>query len=110
MSRTYFANAAAEATPILVASTSSGSPTTLIEPKSGDSGHRLTIRAWNTDSSARTLTVQWGGTATQNKIPYELPVGFGPVVVLEDFKMAEGVDVTAFASAANVVGILLEVA
>ena len=96
---------------IKVAATST--PGTTIHTATSTSGEidEITIYANNSDSSARTLTIELGGTTSpddvvQTSIP-ATPAGWTPIVVAH--RLTGGVVVKAFCSAANVVSVWAEV-
>ncbi len=64
---------------------------------------RVSLWAWNTDSVARVLTVEWAGvTSPDDTIQVNLPVNGAPQLVAS-LLLAQGKSVAAFAAAANVV-------
>jgi predicted phosphoribosyltransferase len=96
-----------QATPILVAATSSPG-TAIFMPSRRDAGRRLILKACNLHTASVVLTIEWGGTTTAYQVKHTLPSQSGEVLVL-DRPVAEGFDVAAFASVTNVVNVHREV-
>jgi len=97
--------------PIAVAATSS--PGTTIHTATSTSGDRdhITLWATNIDSSSRTVSLEWGGTGTSDRIgPITLAANSGPVLIADRWHLQGGLLVRAFASSANVVNITGKVA
>lgn len=64
----------------------------------------ITLYACNTDSSARLLTIEWGGTASpDDTIEVSLAADSGQVLVINNLRLQNSCIVRAFAAAANVV-------
>jgi len=66
------------------------------------------LYATNTDSAARTLTIQFGGTATLNQIQQTIPANSGLTLVIPGLILApsgSALTVYAYASVASVVNI-----
>ena len=96
--------------PIAVAGTSSGSPTTIhTTQNSATAFDEIWLYATNTDSSARTLTIQYGGSATVNQIQQTIPANSGLTLILPGLILSgtgsAGNTITAYASLTNVVNI-----
>lgn len=92
--------------PIKVAATAT--PGTAIHTAvSGTSGFdEVYLWATNTDSSARTVTVQFGGTTDPDDLivkAFSLPPNSPPIPIVTGQSLQNGLLVKAFASAANVV-------
>lgn len=96
-------SASTTGTMIAVAATST--PGTLLHtvPESGHQFQRLKVWASNTDSVNRTLTLQFGETATKGNVVISLGARRGPVLVIPDWKLSPGLSVRAFADSANVI-------
>jgi len=93
--------------PIKVVATSS--PGTLIHTALAGTESQENIWVWavNTDSTARTLTVQWGGTtAPDDAVPITIQPNEGIVLVVPGAPLNNGVLVKAYASSANVINII----
>ena len=92
---------------IKVVATATAGTTIHTGPTAAGTLHRITLYAVNTDTSARTLTVQWGGTSSpDDSITYSLQVNQGLILVAPALLIkgnATPLVVRAFASAANVV-------
>lgn len=90
---------------IKVAATSS--PGTLVHTatsSTADEWDEVWIWATNSDSSVRTLTIEFGGTTSPDDlIQVSLPVQAGMTLIVPGFPVQGGVVVRAFAAAANVV-------
>ena len=66
------------------------------------------LYATNTDSAARTLTIQFGGTATVNQIQQSIPANSGLTLIIPGLILApsgSAITVYAYASVASVVNI-----
>lgn len=62
------------------------------------------LYAFNSDTVDRTLTIEWGGaTAPDQNIVLTVPTKVGLMTVVPGLLLQNGLVVTAFASAANVV-------
>jgi hypothetical protein len=61
------------------------------------------LYAQNTDPVARNLTIEWGTVTTPNAIIVSIPAQSGLVLVVPGLLLQNGLLVTAFASAANVI-------
>lgn len=95
--------------PILIAATSS--PGTAIHSTGTSSSiiDNVTLYAHNTDTTARKLTVELGGTATANTIEVTIPAESGLMLVIPQLPLtgtgAAAKSVAAFCATANVVAI-----
>jgi len=96
-------------TMIAVAATSSPGTTIHTVPTSGLQYQRVKVWACNIDTSNRTLTIQWGGTATKDKIIISMGPQRGLVLVVPDMKLVAGDAVLAFASVANIINVYVGV-
>jgi len=96
--------------PIAVAGITSGSPTTIhTTQNSATAFDEIWLYATNTDSAARTLTIQYGGSGTINQIQQTIPANSGLTLIIPGLILAGtgsvGNTVTAYASVTNVVNI-----
>ncbi len=90
--------------PVKVAATST--PGTTIHTAHNTSYDELWLWATNTDSSARTLTIEFGGTTDPDNLitkAYSLPANSQPTQIVPGIPLTNAKIVKAFASAANVV-------
>jgi len=90
------------------------SPGTLLhggtESSSGEVWDVITIEACNIDASSnRTITVAWGGLATKDLVMYTLPIREGRVPVIIKGRLKRGLEVRAWASAADKINVYVEV-
>jgi hypothetical protein len=90
-------------TMIAVAATSSPGTTLHTVPSSGLQYQRVKIWACNIDTVNRLLTIEFGGTATKDKIVISMGPQRGLVLVVPDLKLAAGTIVRAFAAATNII-------
>lgn len=94
---------------ILIATTSGTGTTIHTGPTNTAHLHEIWLYAVNADTTARKLTVQWGGTTTPNdEIELTIPAESGLVLVTPGLLIkgaATALVVRAFASAASVVAI-----
>lgn len=92
--------------PIKVAATSIGSGTTIHTAVSGTSSiDEIYLWVTNTDTSARTLTIGWGGTTDPDSLllkAVSIPPSSTPLAVATGILLQNGLIVTAAASSANV--------
>lgn len=93
--------------PIKVTGTDSGGAVTLHTAVAGSSAwDEVYLWVTNTDSSARTLTIEWGGTTDPDHLivkALSIPANSPPICVVPGITLNNGGVVKAFASAANVV-------
>lgn len=92
--------------PIKVAATSSTGTTihTAVAGTTAGTFDEVWLWAFNSDTSDRTLTVEFGGTtAPDYNIVVTVPLKTGLMLVVPGLILQNGAVVTAFASAANVV-------
>lgn len=97
--------------PIKVAATVAGSATTIhtVTSTAGEM-EEVFIKAVNTDSSERKLTLLLGGTTNPDDyVETYLSAEGGPVEILDGHRMNGGVIIKAFADAANVVTLIVDV-
>lgn len=74
---------------------------------SGGTWDEIWIWAYNSDTVARTLTIQFGGlTAPDQNIVQTIPPGSGVVLVVPGLILQNSQVVTAFAAAANVITVM----
>lgn len=90
-------------TMIAVAATASPGTTLHTVPSSGMAFQRIKVWACNIDTVNRTLTIQFGGTATKDSIIITLGPQRGLVLVVPDLKLGVGSIVKAFGSVANII-------
>lgn len=92
--------------PIKVAATAT-TGTTIHTAIAGTSDmDEIFLYAFNSDSVSRTLTIEFGGTtAPDQNIVVDIPSKQGLYCVVPGLKLQNGLAVTAFASAANVITI-----
>lgn len=93
---------------IKIAATST--PGTTIHTATSESAEgrfdEIYLFATNTDSSARTVTIEWGGTTSPDDLivdAFSVPASVGPVLIVSGLVLRNSLVVRAFASAANVV-------
>lgn len=95
--------------PILVAATSSPGTTIHSTGTSSTIIDNVTLYAHNTDTTARKLTVEFGGTGTANTIEVTVPAEAGLMLVLPQLPLtgtgAAAKTVAAFCASTNVVAI-----
>lgn len=92
--------------PIAVAATASTGTT--IHATGTSAIDEVWLYATNTDSAARTLTIQFGGTATVNQIQQSIPANSGLTLIIPGLILApsgSAITVYAYASVASVVNI-----
>ena len=92
--------------PIKIAATSSPGTTVHAAVTGTTSYDEIWLWATNTDSTERTITVEWGGTSNpDDRIvnAYTLPANSPRILLIEGERLQNGLIVKAFASAANVV-------
>lgn len=76
-------------------------------PGAGGVWDEIWLWAYNSDTVARTLTIQFGGlTAPDFNIVQTIPPGSGAVLVVPGLILQHSLVVTAFAAAANVVTVM----
>jgi hypothetical protein len=82
-----------------------GSPGTLIHTaQSGTSGHsELWLYAFNSNTLGCTLTMEWGGTSSDDRTTITLPPGETDVIISPGFILNNGLAVHIYAATANVV-------
>jgi len=81
-------------------------PGTTIHTADGTATDEVWIYAMNTDSSARKLTLEWGGTTSPDDLmEIELDAEAGLVLLVPGLPVSGSVVVKAFADAADVVTI-----
>jgi len=92
---------------IKVDQTSGGGSGTDVHTTSSGKMERVTLVAYNTDSSARTLSVEWGGTTADDTLSFDLEANSEPRTIFSGLLGGTGTySIAAYASAANVVYIL----
>ncbi len=95
--------------PILIAATSSPGTTIHSTGTSGSIIDNVTLYAHNTDTTARKLTVELGGTGTANTIEVTVPAESGLMLLLPQLPLtgtgAAAKSVAAFCATTNVVAI-----
>jgi len=99
-------SAATTGVPIAVVATASTGTT--IHATGTSAIDEVWLYATNTDSAARTLTIQFGGTATLNQIQQTIPANSGLTLVIPGLILApsgSALTVYAYASVASVVNI-----
>ena len=99
-------SAATTGVPIAVVATASTGTT--IHATGTSAIDEVWLYATNTDSAARTLTIQFGGTATLNQIQQTIPANSGLTLVIPGLILApsgSALTVYAYASLASVVNI-----
>lgn len=89
---------------IKVAATST--PGTLIHTAHATSKDEIYIFANNTDTTARKLTIEWGGTTSPDDLlEVTIPAESGDMQVIAGKPLSGGLVVRAFAATANVVNV-----
>ena len=99
-------SAATTGVPIAVVATASTGTT--IHATGTSAIDEVWLYATNTDTAARTLTIQFGGTATLNQIQQTIPANSGLTLVIPGLILApsgSALTVYAYASVASVVNI-----
>lgn len=95
--------------PILVAATASPGTSIHSTGTSGTIIDNVTLYAHNTDTTARKLTVEFGGTGAANTIEVTVPAESGLMLVVPQLPLtgtgAAAKSVAAFCATANVVAI-----
>ncbi len=95
--------------PILIAATSSPGTTIHSTGTSGSIIDNVTLYAHNTDTTARKLTVELGGTGTANTIEVTIPAEAGLMLVLPQLPLtgtgSAAKTVAAFCATTNVVAV-----
>lgn len=108
---TYVATIASGSTngrPIKVAATSS--PGTTVHTAHATSLDEMYIWAVNTDTTARKLTIEFGGTSSPDDlIEITIQPEVGPVLVVDGVRVTGSVIIKAFAATANVIVLLSNV-
>lgn len=99
-------------TPVIASGSTNGKQIKITTTSSpGDTLHtahasdidEVTIWATNTDTSPRKLSVQLGGTATDDLIEITIPPESGEVLIVDAARLTGSVVVKAFCATANVV-------
>jgi hypothetical protein len=93
---------------IKVVATSIGSGTTIHTATSDATlPDIITVYAFNSDTSDRTLTLGWGGTTSPDDLvgPLTIPTQSGLVLVVADLILRNSLVVKAAASSANVIAL-----
>lgn len=94
-----------DGSPVKVAATATAG--TLIHTASATAKDEVYLWAVNTDTTARKLTIEWGGTtAPDNLIELTIQPEAGLVIVIPGLPLTNSKVVRAFAAAANVVNIV----
>lgn len=92
--------------PIKVAATAIGSGTTIHTGVSGTTSFdSVTLYVTNTDTSARTLTIGWGGTTDPDHLimkAVSIPASSGPIPIITGLRVNGGNVIVAAADTANV--------
>ncbi len=95
--------------PVLVAATAIGSGTTIHTAQSGTSFlDEIWLWVSNTDTSARTITIGWGGTTDPDHLTLKavsIPASSGPVCIAPGLVLQNSLIVKAAASTTNVLTI-----
>ena len=94
--------------PIAVVATASTGTTIHATGTSSTTFDEIWLYATNTSSSAVTLTIQFGGTATVNQIQQSIPANSGLTLIIPGLILApsgSAITVYAYASVASVVNI-----
>lgn len=86
---------------ILVSATST--PGTTIHTAHASATDEVWLWAFNTDTTARKLTIEFGGTSTGDTIELTIPAEGGALLVIPGFIIKNGLVVRAFAATTNVV-------
>ena len=93
--------------PIAIAATATPG-TTIHTAQSGTSGVDV-VELWavNIDTAARTLTLEWGGTAAAQRIgPITLGASRGPILIAGPWPLNNGNVIAGFADVANMVNVV----
>lgn len=91
--------------PIKVAATATAGTTIHTAVSGTTSWDEVWLWVTNTDSAARTLTVEWGGTTDPDHLilkAVSIPANSGPILIVPGIRLNNGGVIRAFASAANV--------
>lgn len=92
--------------PIKVAATATPGTTIHTATSVSNTIDEIYIWATNTDSSSRSLTLEWGGTTDPDDLivkAFPLEANSEPVLIVPGLPMAGGLLVRAFASSANLI-------
>lgn len=91
--------------PIKVAATATAGTTIHTAVSGTTSWDEVWLWVTNTDSAARTLTVEWGGTTDPDHLilkAVSIPANSGPILIVPGIRLNNGGVIRAFASSANV--------
>jgi hypothetical protein len=91
------------ATGQMIAVAATSSPGTTIHTSHATSIDEVSIFATNTDTTARKLSIQLGGTATSDLIEQTIQPEAGEVLVVDAARLTGSVLVKAFAATTNVI-------
>ena len=76
-------------------------------PGAGGTWDEVWLWAYNSDTSIRNLTIEFGGaTAPDQNIVQSIPAGSGAILIVPGLILQNSATVKAFASAANVVTVM----
>lgn len=92
---------------ILVAATSSPGTTIHAAASTSDASDFDEVWLWasNTDTTARKLTIEYGGTSAGFIVELTIPAESGPVLVIPGWLATDGISIAAFCATTNVVNI-----
>lgn len=91
---------------IQITGTSSGAANTIHTAVTGTSDlDELHIFATNTSASDVTLTVEYGGTGTNNQVTFLIPGAVGLIEIIPSFLLQNSLVVKAFASSGSVINV-----
>jgi hypothetical protein len=77
---------------------------TLIHTASSTATDEVYVWATNTDTSVRTITIEWGGVSSPDDLicmAVSLPASSPPICLVPGLRVAGGVVIRAFADSAN---------
>lgn len=98
-----FLSGSSDGQPIKVAATAT--PGTTIHTAHATSKDEVHLWVTNTDGSARTLTLEWGGVTDPDNLiskAVSIPANSGPILIVPGLPLSNSLVVRAFASSANV--------
>lgn len=100
-------SASTNGTPILIAATGTLGTTVHTAVSGTTSWDEIWLWAYNSDTTARTLTIEFGATGAGGDFVYTLPVSTnGLVLVVPGLALNNAKVLTAFASVTNVVNVV----
>lgn len=91
--------------PISIASVTSGSPDT-IHVCSSTNYDEIWLDAFNYGADDAILTLCFGGTSSEKRMPVPVPAGRGLVPIIKGLRFTGGITISGFASATNVLSIV----